>query len=211
MSLITRVIFWVKVLPGCMSRMSWVVQSWVVQHSCSVFSLDFSAGVEQRKLEAKCVCVCSSCVLLAFPCWWGFSTWHGELVTCQDEMVKSPFKDMTFLCAFALPAPCVRLAGVEMLAVSLLAGWGCRSSESNCMKLFWFANVFLWNSFRRQKCKIAELPVPAFSFLIMSQNSRSWFCYSSVLLNFECVFKFVFSCSIKGIFSYWQQWCCVPI
>lgn len=50
-----------------------------------------------------CVCVCSGCVLLAFACWWGFSTWHQELVTCQDGMIKGPFKTWLF-CVLGTPS-----------------------------------------------------------------------------------------------------------
>lgn len=52
-----------------------------------------------------------------------------------------------------------------------------QSPENDCIKLFWFAkDVFLWNSLRRQKWQVAELPVPAFSSINWSQYLRWWFC-----------------------------------
>lgn len=123
MCLITRGVFWVEVLPGCVFGMSGVVQP-----SCSVFSLDVSAGV---KLEAKCVCVCSGCVLLAFACWWGFSTWHQELVTCQDGMIKGPFKTWLF-CVLGTPSSLCQTcwggcAGWEAEVAEVLrtTAWSC--------------------------------------------------------------------------------------
>lgn len=108
MSLITRATFWGKVVSGCVSRMSWVVQP-----SCSVFSLDISAGVKLRKLEAKGVCVFWLCPL-------GPSllvrAQHVTPGTCnlQDKMIKGPSETWLF---------CVLLH--SHILVSDLLEWAC--------------------------------------------------------------------------------------
>lgn len=109
MSLITKVVFSVKILSGCVSRMSGVVQP-----CCSVCSAWMSLHVWGWGSLRQNVCVCSGCVLLAFPCWGGLSMWHEELVTCQDKMIKGPFKTWLF---------CMVLH--SQLLLSDVLGWMC--------------------------------------------------------------------------------------
>lgn len=65
-------------------------------------------------------------------------------MTCQGKMMKGPFKTLLFcVCVFCtLQLICVKLAGVEVLAVLLPAGGGCRSPGNNCIKLSVLQKMF---------------------------------------------------------------------